>query len=121
MCWSLVSGCIQLVLQRILRGQPLNTLEKQAPMCTFGVGGRPLLTGFRGVLATRCVRFFSFLRGGASGRYPLECTFSWPSSLDPCSISDSPSSCFSRVPVGVGLFSWASSGPSPSMSVSSMA
>lgn len=30
----------------IRSGQPLNTFEKQAPMCTFGVGGSPFDTGF---------------------------------------------------------------------------
>lgn len=41
----------------------LDTLEKQAPMCTLGVGGRPLLSGLGGEL--RCFR--SFLRGGTGG------------------------------------------------------
>ena len=45
-------------------GQPLNTLEKQAPMCTLGVGGRPLLVnlGEGGVLLLRSRR-----RGGRDG------------------------------------------------------
>jgi len=38
-------------------------LEKQAPMCTLGVGGRPLLIGFGGEL--RCLR--SLRRGGTGG------------------------------------------------------
>merc|ERR1719158_2541762 len=43
MCWLWVSGCTQLAVQWMERGQPLNTLLKQAPMCTLGVGGSPLL------------------------------------------------------------------------------
>lgn len=30
-------------------GQPLNTFEKQAPICTLGVGGSPLDIGRGGV------------------------------------------------------------------------
>lgn len=45
-------------------GQPLKTLEKQAPICTLGVGGRPLLVnlGDGGVLLLRSRR-----RGGLDG------------------------------------------------------
>lgn len=39
-----------------------HTLEKQAPICTLGVGGNPLLRGLGGV----CL-FFSLLRGGTGG------------------------------------------------------
>lgn len=38
------------------------TFEKQAPIWTFGVGGRPLLTGLGGVSL-----FFSLLLGGIGG------------------------------------------------------
>lgn len=38
------------------------TLEKHAPMCTFGVGGSPLLIGLGGV----CL-FRSLLLGGTGG------------------------------------------------------
>lgn len=38
------------------------TFEKHAPMCTFGVGGNPLLMGLGGV----CL-FRSLLRGGTGG------------------------------------------------------
>ena len=51
-------------MQWIPRGQQLNTLEKQAPICTLGVGGRPLLVnlGEGGELFFR-----SLLRGGREG------------------------------------------------------
>lgn len=52
--WSLVSGFIQDVAQWIFKGHPLKTFEKHAPICTLGVGGRPLLIGFG-------TSFFSFL------------------------------------------------------------
>lgn len=38
------------------------TLEKHAPMCTFGVGGNPLLGGLGGVCLRRC------FRGGTGGQ-----------------------------------------------------
>lgn len=53
-CWSLVSGWIHEAVQCIRNGQPLNTLEKHAPICTFGVGGKPLLGGLGGVCLRRC-------------------------------------------------------------------
>ena len=40
----------------------MNTFEKQAPMWTLGVGGRPLLIGLGGV----CL-FLSLLLGGTGG------------------------------------------------------
>lgn len=48
-CWSRVSGWIHEAVQLMVSGQPLNTLEKQAPMWTLGVGGRPFATGRGGV------------------------------------------------------------------------
>ena len=45
MCWLCVSGWTHDAVQWIRRGQPLKTLEKQAPMCTLGVGGRPFERG----------------------------------------------------------------------------
>lgn len=46
----------------MVSGQPLNIFEKQAPICTFGVGGNPLDTGRGGVCLRRCIRF-----GGTGG------------------------------------------------------
>lgn len=60
--WSRVSGCIQEAVQWILNGQPLNIFEKQAPICTFGVGGKPFETGRGGVWRLRCDRL-----GGTGG------------------------------------------------------
>lgn len=52
----------------------LNTLEKQAPICTLGVGGRPLLIGFGGEL--RC-----FDRRGGTGGVSANKSGSGPSPI----------------------------------------
>lgn len=57
-----MSGCIQDAVQLIISGQPLNTFEKQAPIWTFGVGGKPFAIGLGGVWRRRCDRF-----GGMGG------------------------------------------------------
>lgn len=56
-----------------------NTLEKQAPMCTFGVGGNPLLIGLGGEL--RCLR--SLRRGGTGGVVSINKSDSAPSPVNP--------------------------------------
>ena len=67
MCWFLVSGWTQLAVQVIFRGHPLNTLEKQAPMWTLGVGGSPLEVALGGEVARFCEEVRSRRRGGACG------------------------------------------------------
>ena len=66
-CWLCVSGWTQLAVQLILRGHPLNTLEKHAPMWTLGVGGRPLDVALGGEVARFCDDVLSRRRGGAWG------------------------------------------------------
>jgi len=61
-CWSRVSGWIHEAVQCTRRGQPLKILEKQAPMCTLGVGGSPLEMGRGGVWRRLWERF-----GGTGG------------------------------------------------------
>lgn len=51
-------------------------MEKQAPMCTLGVGGRPLLIGFGGEL--RC-----FDRRGGTGGVSANKSGSGPSPIQP--------------------------------------
>ena len=67
MGWFLVSGWTQLAVQLIFSGQPLKTLEKQAPMWTFGVGGSPLEVALGGDVALFCDDVLSLRLGGASG------------------------------------------------------
>lgn len=61
-CWSLVSGWIHEAVQWIRNGHSLKIFEKQAPICTFGVGGKPFETGRGGVCRLRCDRL-----GGTGG------------------------------------------------------
>ena len=60
-----LSLCTQLAVQLIFSGHPLNTLEKQAPMCTFGVGGSPLEVALGGEVVRLEEAVRSRLRGGA--------------------------------------------------------
>jgi len=44
---------------------------KQAPMCTLGVGGRPLLVNLGGLLLSSCLfRRSTLIRGGGIGGRP---------------------------------------------------
>lgn len=69
-------------MQWIPSGQPLNTFEKHAPMCTLGVGGRPLLVSFGdgGVLFFRSL--FRGGRDGAEGSVSDEATVEVPAVVD---------------------------------------
>lgn len=70
---------------------------KQAPMCTLGVGGRPLLVCLGGLLLSSGLFFLSTLiRGGGIGGspavwsksgLPLRCSGDWPSEEDPPPVS----------------------------------
>jgi hypothetical protein len=65
----------------IFRGQPLKIFEKQAPMCTLGVGGKPFERGWAGLaeliipLGEDLLADLSLRLGGALGEVD-------PSSLD---------------------------------------